>query len=153
MYRNLTNCVSRLDQIIGPPDWDYNGDKAAGFPFSRASSSVTGRLLPVRKKLKPGLMRTEQILFIKSFNSRQLRQEVPPLRAAVSGSTYTQYAPVGGLFKDPPLTQVGLFTVTLDPRPSWPQLLLPNMKSFPFSAERRSEALKCCTEKLIQLMF
>lgn len=38
-------------------------------------------------------------------------------------------------FKDRPLTQVGLFTVTLEPRPSWPQLLLPNMKSFPFSVE------------------
>lgn len=46
------------------------------------------------------------------------------------------------LFKDPPLTQVGLFTVTLDPRPSWPQLLLPNMKSFPFSGEKHGRVIR-----------
>lgn len=49
------------------------------------------------------------------------------------------------LFQDPPLTQVGLLTVALDLRPSWPQLLLPNMKSFPFSAEKHQR----CFETLV----
>lgn len=44
------------------------------------------------------------------------------------------------LFKHQPLTQVGLFTVSLDPRPSCPQLLQPNMKSFPFSVETKTAA-------------
>lgn len=62
--------------------------------------------------------------------------------AALAHNTLPFWTKTGNkeLFKDQPLTQVGLFTVTLDPRPSWPQLLLPNMKSFPFSVETKTEA-------------
>lgn len=62
--------------------------------------------------------------------------------AALTHNTLPFWTKTGNkeLFKDQPLTQVGLLTVTLDPRPSWPQLLLPNMKSFPFSVGTKTEA-------------
>lgn len=61
--------------------------------------------------------------------------------AVLTHNIVSFWAKIGNreLFGDKPLIQVGLFTVTLDPRPSWPQLLLPNMKSFPFSVETKTE--------------
>lgn len=172
---------------MGPPDWDYNGNKSLGFPFNRA------RVSTVIKRMKSMFICTEGRIFTlhfanyvffstcTSFNLKhfrklfwflinlpaivpkivflpRLKEASPPLRDSIFTSIQGLWRQLSvaafphntlslgtnirnrELIKDPPLTQVGLFTVTLDPRPSWPQLLLPNMKSFPFSGETKSEA-------------
>lgn len=122
----------------------FHGDK---------KTEISPYLLPGEPELG-----TDYVIFdINSFLSR-LKEASPPLRDSLFTSfpggwrqlsvaaLNTQYALLllfsffFELFKDQPLTQVGLFTVTLDPRPSWPQLLLPNMKSFPFSVETKDRS-------------
>lgn len=38
MSNQLSLCLSRLEQIIGPPEWDYNGITSLGFPLQQLSS-------------------------------------------------------------------------------------------------------------------
>lgn len=38
MSNQLSLCLPRLEQIIGPPDRDYNGITSLGFPLQQLSS-------------------------------------------------------------------------------------------------------------------
>ncbi len=56
VHRNLMICLSGLDQIMDPPDWDYNGTKSPGLPSSRAP--------PLRMSFKGFLFVTCCTIFI-----------------------------------------------------------------------------------------
>lgn len=88
-------------------------------------------LATVTKTVPCGGWRRRLLLWLPLHSCRQLSVAALP-HNSLSFWTKTKSRE---RFKDRPFTQVGLFTVTLEPRPSWPQLLLPNMKSFPFSVE------------------
>lgn len=53
---------------MGPPDWDYNGDKSLGFPFSSAQVSDVTEGLDSVLPCADGTYLFEQILCVWDIN-------------------------------------------------------------------------------------